>query len=576
VQLALLFCDTTGLERGTASDGLPDQDEDAIEPVARTLRSLGHEIRPIATTFDTLEALPTLLAGCDAAFNLCDGSGVDGTVGPGAPAVLQQVGIPFTGCSADPYLLSIDKAQVRDVLQAAGVPGPEGRVFASEERLDGFAPPWPVIVKPREGFGSLGVDHRSVVRDPAQLPAAIRRARLAGDGDVLVERYLPGRELSVGVIGSPEEPLLIPAIEFRFGSAFHGRPAIRTLQSKHDPTSEEYRDIEVIRAELDEPTRSAVEATARAAWKAMGGDGFGRVDLRLDDEGRPWVIEVNANCSLEIGPEDFDCGTIVRAARVSGIDDASLLSAILEAGLARAARGPLPVRSAASGRWTPARGHALHALRPLDEGEVIAALDGAPLAGRGARRPWNIAGEWIVPDPPARWARTATVATGGCSRRRGRSPSGRRFAWPAGSADGDLRFTCCEPASPRRRSAIGPRLRDRGLATAGRPMRVPTSLRPSRAVRPRLMTGPAPRYNESACSSAVASAASSLLFAFTLASSSRSPVYSLAQPGCRYPALLAVNAPVSTSRSMATRSVSFSMVSPHFRHLDRLVGAFSA
>ncbi|HEY3450450.1 MAG TPA: ATP-grasp domain-containing protein [Myxococcales bacterium] len=413
MRLTLLFCDTRGLCRGLESDELPDQDESAVEPLARLLRDAGHQVTSLGVTFDSLEALPRAIEGCDAVFNLCDGSGVDGTVGPGAPALLQQLGVAFTGCSADPYLLLIDKARVREVLSRAGVRVPEGCVLASEENVDVEGWQWPVIVKPREGYGSLGVDHRSVVHDASMLPAAIRRARRAGDGDVLVERYLAGRELSVSLIGEPDRPVLLPAVEFKFGRAFAGRPAIRTLRSKHDPKSAEYRDISVGVAALEPALLAEVEAMARAAWLALDGDGYGRVDFRLDEEGRPYVIEVNANCSMEIGPEDCDCGTMVLASRLAGWDDARLLSTVLETGLARARRGASPVRSAMSGRWTPAAGHSLHALRPIAEGEVLEWLDAVPPAGRGARRPWRMggAGVWMAPAPPLRWARAAPGPT---------------------------------------------------------------------------------------------------------------------------------------------------------------------
>lgn len=411
MRLTLLYCDTRGVERGTASDGLPDQDELAVEPVARLLREVGHEVHPFAATFETLEDLPGALRGCEAAVNLCDGSGVDGTVGPGAPALLQHLGLPFTGCSADPYLLSIDKAHVRRVLAAAGVKVPEGRVFASEGRMEAAAGlPLPAIVKPREGFGSLGIDHRSVIHDPALLAAAVRRARRAGDGDVLVERYLPGRELSVALIGPADAPLVLPAVEFRFGAAFAGRFPVRTLRSKHDPLSPEYRDVEIARAALPAGLAAEVEDTARAAWRALGGDGYGRVDLRLDEAGRPFVIDLNVNCSLEIGPRTIDCGTMVLAARLAGWDDARLLEAILSAGLERALRGALPVRAAMSGRWTAATGHSAHALRSIEAGEVLGDLADAEPAGWGARRPWRLGDEWLAPSPPLRWARAVTSA----------------------------------------------------------------------------------------------------------------------------------------------------------------------
>ncbi|MGC4116117.1 MAG: hypothetical protein QM765_16355 [Myxococcales bacterium] len=182
------------------------------------------------------------------------------------------------------------------------------------------------------------------------------------------------------------------------------------MRSKHDPNSDEYRDVRVGRASLAPALETEVVEISQAAWKALGGDGYGRVDLRLDEAGRPFVIEVNANCSLEVGPESCDCGTMVLAARLAGWDDTALLDAILSAGLARAARGLPPVRSTMSGRWTPSRGHSAHALRPIDEGEILGHLADAEPAGRGARRPWQIGADWVAPAPPLRSARAASAA----------------------------------------------------------------------------------------------------------------------------------------------------------------------
>lgn len=410
MRLTVLYCDTRGIRRGIVSDDLPDQDQAAVEPIARLLRRLGHDVLFYGARFDNLPDLPASLRSADAVVNLCDGSGVDGSVGPSAPALLQHLGIPFTGCSVDPYLLSIDKALVRRALARAHVPVPAGRVFASEDMVGAASMAFPVIVKPREGYGSLGIDRRCVVFDPAQLSAAVRRARLAGDGDVLVEQFLPGRELSVGVIGPADAPLLLPPVEFQFGRTFRGRPAVRTLRSKHDPNSAEYRDVSVRRASLTRALEAEVSAISETAWRALGGDGYGRVDLRLDESGRPFVIEVNANCSLEMGPEPCDCGTMVLAARLAGWEDERLLGSILEAGLARASRGLSPIRSTMSGRWTPATGHSAHALRPIDQGEILGHLGDAEPAGRAARRPWQIGEAWVAPAPPLRSARAVAAA----------------------------------------------------------------------------------------------------------------------------------------------------------------------
>jgi D-alanine-D-alanine ligase len=184
---------------------------------------------------------------------------------------------------------------------------------------------FPAICKPAAEDASLGVEQRSVVRTTRALTARVS-AMLERWDEVLVQRYIDGREINVGILGDT----VLPIAEIDFGAMPRGKWRIVTYQSKWAVGSEE--DVGTApRCPADLPPKLAAEVrrVALAAWKLVGGEGYGRVDMRIDAAGQPWILEVNAN--PDIAP---DAG-FARMAAIAGIEYPALVRSMCQYGLER-------------------------------------------------------------------------------------------------------------------------------------------------------------------------------------------------------------------------------------------------
>ncbi len=214
------------------------------------------------------------ITGADCVFlALHGGQGEDGTV----QAVLDMAGVPYTGSGHLASALAMDKHLSKVVLRAAGVATanwmmspPEGLDAAEVERhLD-----WPVVVKPSKQGSTVGL---SIVRQPSELAAAIREA-FRFDDEVMVERFVPGQELTVGILGDT----VLPTIEIRPVKELYD------YECKYTPgMAEEFV------ADLTPDIQAKLADQARRAFSALKLGGYARVDFRLDPHGQPWCLEAN-------------------------------------------------------------------------------------------------------------------------------------------------------------------------------------------------------------------------------------------------------------------------------------------
>ena len=307
-----------------ASATAPDQlITGTVDAVAAELASEGNEIVRVAVHHDAkwIEKLRRARVGL--VFNLCES--IDGVAAMEPPviSVLELLGLPHSGSSSWTTALCLRKHIVNGALERAGLPVPRFAVV----RRGGDIPSvgFPAICKPAAEDASIGVEQRSVVRTTRQLTERVS-AMLERWDEVLVQRYIEGREINVGVLGEA----VLPIAEIDFGRMPRGMWRIVTSRSKWETGSDE--DIgSAPRCPARLPAAVATQArrAAVAAWRLVGGSGYGRVDLRIDERGRPWILEVNSN--PDIAP---DAG-LARMARVAGIEYGALVRRVCELGLHR-------------------------------------------------------------------------------------------------------------------------------------------------------------------------------------------------------------------------------------------------
>src|SRR5688572_25294744 len=271
-----------------AAAGRPDSSDTLLEAqaVAAACTTLGYETTTLPVGLDlgaTERALRTLAPS--AVFNLIESLDGRGQLLHVVPALLESLGVPFTGCSASALGATSDKLAAKAVLAAADVATPA--VYGAGSG----AGPW--IVKAVHEHASLGIDDSSVVRGEL-VPQVLAARSTEFGGRWFAERFVAGRELNVAIIAAPNGPRALPVAEMRFEGFPTTKPAIVGYAAKWDTDSFEYRNT--VRSLAGEPELAArAERLALACWRIFALDGYARVDFRVDESGMLYVLEVNAN-----------------------------------------------------------------------------------------------------------------------------------------------------------------------------------------------------------------------------------------------------------------------------------------
>ena len=269
-------------------DALEEYDTmSTIDGLADALRSLGHRPRPLGggrALIDTLLANPP-----DLVFNIAEGWGTRSREAQ-VPALCEMLGVP---CShSDPLTmgLTLDKPLAKRVVQAAGVRTAPFAVVDSLDQVAAIDLEWPLFVKPAAEGSSMGVRVTSRVADRDALTVEVQRCLSAYRQPALVERYLPGIEVTVGIGGSGDRARVLGSMEIAPASGA-AADFVYSLESKH-----EYQKLVRYYAPPQHPTPAQMadaEATALAAYRALGCRDVARVDLRFDAHSRANFIEVN-------------------------------------------------------------------------------------------------------------------------------------------------------------------------------------------------------------------------------------------------------------------------------------------
>jgi D-alanine-D-alanine ligase len=297
--------------------------------VISTLKKRGHEVRCLGV-LDSLTELRSAVADWkpDIVFNLLEEFDGIVTYDQHVVAFLELLRQPYTGCNPRGLLLSRDKSLCKQLLAFHRVPTPQFTVFRRGAR---FHVPrrlkFPLFVKSTVEDASLGIAQASVVEDAARLKERIEFVHEQIKSDALVEEFIEGRELYVGVMGN-ERLMRLPVWEMVFGSMPNTLAAIATRKVKWDKRYQQRYGITTrAAADLSPALQTGLDRLSRRIYRALGLSGYARMDFRVTSAGNIYVLEANANPNLE-AEEDF-----AESARAHGIEYPELLERLMLLGL---------------------------------------------------------------------------------------------------------------------------------------------------------------------------------------------------------------------------------------------------
>jgi D-alanine-D-alanine ligase len=315
------------------ADAAEPPEDPVLTQVESAVTALGHVATRVSVGAD-VEALVGALKAADPAlvFNLAESFDGKSALESNVAALLNLIGLRYTGSSPAALLMAGDKSLTKKVLSFHEIVTPE---FATVYRgaLDHVGDlSFPLIVKPPQEDASLGITSKSVVRDIRELLGTMDALQREFQSPVLVEEFIEGREFYVGLIGNVT-PMALPVMELDFSAFPPDRPKVASWEAKwgeggsggEGETGAEFAGTRsIFPSDVPAELLARMQAVAVESFNALRLRDYARVDLRVTPAEKIYVIEVNPNCYLE------QSGEFSRAAAESGIAHDALIARIVE------------------------------------------------------------------------------------------------------------------------------------------------------------------------------------------------------------------------------------------------------
>lgn len=308
----------------------PRSYDKVVDQVVAALMAGGHE----ATILGVHRDLHALIDGLtkpkpDLVFNLFENFG---KVRLGAVCVvglLDLLEVPYVGGGPGEFFLQQDKGITKKLLAFEGVPFPPFAVFTPDSGLEcAVGLKMPLIVKPLSMDSSIGISPSSIVTNEKDLMKRVAAVHERVKDNALVEEFIDGREFNVAILGN-RHPIALPPMEIDFSGLPERAARILDSQAKWAEDSMRFKGTRAILAEIPDELRTKLQSVALAAYQALHVRDYGRVDMRVDAAGNPFVIEVNASCYLEQTSE------FATAAAAAGIPYDVLIPRIVDGAVER-------------------------------------------------------------------------------------------------------------------------------------------------------------------------------------------------------------------------------------------------
>lgn len=298
--------------------------------ILAALEELGHEARPVGV-HDDLQVLRTAFDEFNphVTFNVLEEFHGVALYGQAVISFIELMRRAYTGCNPRGLMLAHDKVLTKKILSWHRIRTPRGTTFpyGAAVRCPRNAR-FPLLVKSAVEDASLGISQASIVHSADKLLERVRYMHETYETDVLAEEYIEGRELYVGLIGNARAEHF-PIWEMTFNDWPEDQPRIATERVKWSAAYQRKRGIRTGLAEnLAPEVERDIVRTCTAVYRALSLSGYARIDLRLDADGKVWVIEANANPDLA-RDEDF-----AESAKAGGVPYPMLVQKILNLGLA--------------------------------------------------------------------------------------------------------------------------------------------------------------------------------------------------------------------------------------------------
>lgn len=305
-------------------------DQSTIEAIKRVLQENCNVI-PIEFNSSFLENLGRYKRDIDILFNIAEGlkgSWREAIV----PIIAEELGIPYTGSDPSTMVLCLDKSRTKEVLAFHKIKFPSFKVFSEVPELisKDIAPlEFPLVVKPLWEGSSKGIRNSSLVMGIKDCQNEVARIILDYEQPALVEEFIPGREFTVGILGNGEDLRSMPIVELNFSSLPPGASPIYSYEAKWVwDIPEKPLDIFHCPARLNPRLEEKIKEVAVGAYRALGCRDWARIDMRLDKEENPYILELNPIPGILPEPRSNSC--LPKGAYALGWDYSRLINTVLE------------------------------------------------------------------------------------------------------------------------------------------------------------------------------------------------------------------------------------------------------
>ena len=303
-----------------------------VESVSKTLKDLGYNAIKVTCKNDINTIITSLKKiGPEIVFNLMEPLHGEGQFIHIAPAVLDYLKLPYTGCSSEAIYITSNKVLAKKLMKMADIPTPnwstDGSLAFPEPGI--VLKDMQLILKSTWEHASMGIDAESVVRvsTPEELRMLLEQRNASSGGPYYAEEYIEGREFNLSILAKPDGVEVLPPAEMKFIEFPENHPKVLSYRAKWIEESMEYmktRRCFEFNAE-DQPLLERLKVLALRCWEVFGLNGYARVDCRVDMEGNPYVLEINANPC--ISPESG----FIAAAEMANLSYSDVIERILNA-----------------------------------------------------------------------------------------------------------------------------------------------------------------------------------------------------------------------------------------------------